>query len=64
MREQIDPFSSHAPIQLFLLNHDSIVANDTLVNTFRQKKVDVTEISYIHSIWLRRRDLNHTTFGL
>ena len=22
------------------------------------KKVDVTEISYIHSIWLRREDLN------
>ena len=22
------------------------------------KKVDVTEISYIHSIWLRRQDLN------
>lgn len=29
-----------------------VLANDTLVNTFR-KKVDVTEISYIHSICVR-----------
>ena len=27
-------------------------------------EVDVTEIRYIHSIWLRRWDLNHMTFGL
>ena len=24
----------------------------------KKQKVDVTEISYIHSIWLRREDLN------
>lgn len=29
-----------------------VLANDTLVNTFR-KKVDVTKISYIHSICVR-----------
>ena len=28
------------------------------------KKVDVTEIRYIHSIWLRGWDLNLTTSGL
>ena len=51
------------PIQLFLLNHYSILANDTLVNTFRQKKADVTEISYIRSIWLRGKDLNQRPPG-
>ena len=25
---------------------------------FKKKEVDVTEIRYIHSIWLRRQDLN------
>ena len=46
------------PIQRFSLNHHSILTNDARVNTFRQKEVDVTEISYIRSIWLRERDLN------
>ena len=27
---------------------------------FKKKEVDVTEIRYIHSIWLRGWDLNHT----
>ena len=30
----------------------------------RKNKADVTEIRYIHSPWLRRWDLNHTTSGL
>ena len=28
-----------------------------------KKEADVTEISYIHSIWLRRRDLNPRPSG-
>ena len=30
---------------------------------FKKKEVDVTEIRYIHSIWLRRRDLNPRPSG-
>ena len=39
------------PIQLFPLNHKSILTNDAPVNTFRKKEADVTEISYIRSKW-------------
>lgn len=51
------------PIQHFLLNHCNILENDAIVNTFGQKEVDVTEISYIHLIWLRREDLNLRPLG-
>ena len=30
---------------------------------FKKKEVDVTEIRYIHSIWLRRLDLNQRPSG-
>ena len=30
---------------------------------FKKKEVDVTKIRYIHSIWLRRRDLNPRPSG-
>ena len=30
---------------------------------FTKKEVDVTEIRYIHSIWLRRKDLNQRPSG-
>lgn len=51
------------PIQHFLLNHCNILENDAVVNTFGQKEVDVTDFSYIHSIWLRREDLNLRPLG-
>ena len=44
------------PIQLFPLNHKSILTNDAPVNTFRKKEADVTEISYIRSKCLRGQE--------